>query len=450
MIFGETLTPMAEVLKIAAQSVTALAERFHELPVPMRLFLQMILGGTMAMGASILVLGQLRRLQASLPGIISAATGAMKAQNSTLRSGNVLAGRSAARMLKLNLAMSVFSVAALQMTAALVVFKLLDEKFGYVDKATDMMKEFGYSVLAVGSALENDFETYTVTRRHLIVMAKVLGHSSLAWLEHAKHTEENAKKMVEVREELFKLNRERVIEADRLRNLDALGKHRLEFLSDEHQLIRARLLQQAELNKEIREEYDLMTSGEVLASLDSLAEKSKNAVSQGIPLTRIWKEMKGDIEDTLVRQNEYNIAAPKWVRNLADELKKTGDAGLDSYIKKLDKDLPQHMDTTGGKIIEGMITVGGEIAKTLSGGFSKGFEDGVNEFTAYDLQLQNALNASLKGGFGMGFSSARTEYDEFTRDIREHPIEVKIEINTDSLIDTLNDWADGKFPDTGG
>ena len=450
VIFGETLAPMAEVLKIAAQGVTALAEVFHKIPAPARLFIQMILGGTLAIGGSILAIGQFRRLQAALPGVLGATTVSLNTQNASVRSSarNFTVAHRASMALTSSLGKLSIALAAIPLAVGFA--KWLDSIYDISGKAEEGIDNLKHSLGLFGRQMLRDSELFFETRRSLVAMAKAVGHSELVWLQHAKQTEENVIKMEELRIELSELNNARINELKNMKNLTAEQKHHLEYMSDEQALMRAKIKQMAAINKETREEYDLMTSTEVRDALDSLGEKYKNVISQGLPLPRVWKEMKGDIEDTLVRQNEYNEAAPQWVRDLAAELKRTGDAGLDSYIKKLDEKLPKSFNTTGGKIIRGMVTMGGEVIEIVAGGLTGGFQQGVNAIVGEEQQLREAVSAPLGLGFADGLTDAQEQYRKFADWLREQPLEVKIAINKESLIEALDDWEAGKYPDTGG
>lgn len=205
--------------------------------------------------------------------------------------------------------------------------------------------------------------------------------------------------------------------------------------------------QNKEYIKGLKDTYDLLTGPEVLENLKELVRHERELTSETGNRKVVLEKMKDDVKEQLEWAKKYNTEVPQGIREMYAAMQQEGvvaQGEWDDLFERLDK----HVDAQPGKVIAGFSQAGKAIEDTLKGGFDRGFAEGTNKWTAYDMQLQNALNASLRGGFGMGFDAFRTEVQSIVDEMT--PMEVPIVPNRDIWVQFFYDLADGRYPDTGG
>lgn len=200
----------------------------------------------------------------------------------------------------------------------------------------------------------------------------------------------------------------------------------------------------------LSESYDVWTRQDVLDAMDNLVSDFNQMKEAGIPMKRIWEEMGDNAEEAYGWALDYGMQLTEGVQGMNKEFAQNGVAAIEEWGQKFSNLVPEHVDVTKGKIIEGMVMVRGEIAETLAGGFGQAFTDGVGEWNQRHEELKNAVFNPLDQGFGSGFDSARTQFQEFKNWVNQQPIEVQLKIDAESIIGVFEDWQAGKFPDTGG
>jgi uncharacterized phage infection (PIP) family protein YhgE len=202
-------------------------------------------------------------------------------------------------------------------------------------------------------------------------------------------------------------------------------------------------------NAELRETYDLLTGEEVLENLKQLVREERELTAQGIDRKSVHEAMIDKLVEQLEWAKKYNLELPQGVHEIAKAMEKEALPQTEKWGELFERTF-EHVNAQPGKIIEGMVKVGDSIATELKGGFGRGFKEGTDQWTAYDAQLQNALNATLRGGFGKGFDGFRTEVQNIVDEMNATPMEVAIIPNKDIWIQFFYDLANGRYPDTGG
>lgn len=362
--FGSTLMGVTKALRIGAQAVSGVAKGFYALPPILQLSIHTFTGFIAVTGTLVLATGLLVRAKAGLVGITQKLIGvnAMEVISSTTltartdlqalsylrlvvakRSLNVamvkgVAGMGAGvtQLTGLGLAAGVAgtAVAALAVGFASVSLGLWISDITGLTKAIADAKEPVEEL--TDSVHDLSMDAYYDLRKNTLKLAEAQDHHMATWIKTAYYTKDNAEILAKLNYELTKTSHEMKEAAVAQAALTDAEKHSLEYQSDDQKLKRARLEMMAALNKELREEYDLLTAPEVRTAVRELAGEYENLIGQGFGLARIWEVMEEKLKETLKLQYEYGETAPESIRAMAAAMKEEGIPAFQNYLDKLD------------------------------------------------------------------------------------------------------------------
>lgn len=126
----------------------------------------------------------------------------------------------------------------------------------------------------------------------------------------------------------------------------------------------------------LRKMYGVMSRKDVLENLKKMAGDFDNLRQQGVGVKMVAASMNKEFLKQLKTAKEYGIRLPDSIRKVADEIGKNGYP----QVSKLGDALSGSLTAVTADASHMTVVIrnaSGEIAKTLSGGFGKGAEDGV-------------------------------------------------------------------------
>jgi TP901 family phage tail tape measure protein len=468
---GRNIAPLVEHLTDAARVVSRLAKAFNELPGPVKDGIGALVGIAVTAGPALYFFGMLTRALAgvvSMFGVATAKAGlfgaAMKAQSVAVNSaansvqyfGAKLGPATVATSANVK-AMKAMGGASLLSNASLITLAgtigwligtaiepFVTELFGLEEKFDGLINKVqGLKEGMTQIQFQEQLDAYSKLREKLHLVGE-------EWRVQADFTKENAKRLKELTSKAIEFAHAQNEVVDSTRKFIDKETSRKEFLEQVPALLEKSRLATEAYNETLKEEYDLLNKEDIAKGMDKLVEDFNAMKDIGIDNNQLADAFNGKLIEMLEHAKNNKMELPAGIKEMAKALGDEADPAIKKLMDDIGSALPEHVNAMPGKIIPGMVKVGGEIATQLSGGFNRGFEEGVNKYTAYQEQLKNMLGASLGGGFTVGFDAGRTEINNLAEGLKNRTFTINAIPNYDVFWGALQDILDGKVPDTGG
>jgi TP901 family phage tail tape measure protein len=471
---GQNLYPVVGWLASAAESARDAAKWFNDLGDTWKGVISTAAGLVLVVGPVSYAIGSLFRIMSRMVGLsilfkaswvrnvagamastvapveaVSAAMTVAEARFTTssaaLKTTKIAAGEAAIAMdgLAASIGAVTFNIIA-AFTAGYQFGKFLDEWLGITDKINEHWGNVGTTLDQLTASYEsNNKLAMEQAASHAMLAEKIDAVEIAEALLTAAHNEnyrEVARLNIAIEQMANEYNTARIkIEGV----TEAREEQSIEMKAYQEQIMADRDAEIA-ATKATKEHYDLLTGPEVKGALEELIANRDRLVKTGVKEKLVNEEMAEDLLKYLKLAKEYNLQLDDGVIKWAKTLNEKGIKGFEDLDSLLSRTFT-HVDAQPGKIIEGMVKVGDEIAVNLKGGFQRGFADGMGEFTAFDAQLQDSLNASLQKGFGMGFDKMRTEMQKIVEETKMNPLEIGVYPNKEIWLKFFYDIASGKY-----
>ena len=325
--------------------------------------------------------------------------------------------------------------------------KLLDEYFGWTELIS-------YHLGNVGTQLDELTDTYEGNNK--LAMEQAAAHALLAEKLDAEviaqtlltaaqegNYREVARLNIAIDEmAAFHVKMTRAVEDE----TDAREKQ-TEKMKAYQELIMANRQAEIDATEATKKHYDLMTGPEVAGAMKDLIENRAQMLKGGVAEQLVNEEMAADLMKYLKLAKVYNLTLTEDVVKWAQTLQEKGVKGFENLEDVLSRTFT-HVDAQPGKIIEGMVKVGDEIATSLSGGFGKGFDEGGVRLSAYEMELKGALMRGVTDGFGAGLEQFPSQLRAKIKEIHNSPIMIPVVPDPEVWVQFFNDLAKGKYPNT--
>jgi len=448
---GDNLHFMIRDAAESAKFLAKLAEGFDKLPPTIKGVITGIAALVFAIGPLLYGLGNLARMSArgmglsilfQLPWIKKAAEiRAFGASTSTASLAVQKFGQAAGAWKALNIAGLIGTAAV----AGWTLGKTFDDLFGITDKLNAKFGEFGNTTKEISSVYEKHGGLMQENAMSAAKLAEQIGETDLkerllkASLEG--NSLEVSRLVVEVNGLAAAYNKETI--AAKLAN-QTLEKRKTGAEQVAEAMIKLQE-EEAKATAEIKKQYDLMTSDEVMGALDELMVKREKARRDGISEAQINRAMAQEFLDYLKLAQEYNLEIDDGMKKWANTLKEEGVQGFEEVEKLLER-TNQHIDAQPGKVIEGMVMVGDSVATHLTNGFGRGFEAGSSKLTSFQAELRGALMRGVTDGFGAGFEQFPAQLRASLKEIYNSPLKIPVVPDEDVWLQFFYDLAKGKYP----
>lgn len=281
----------------------------------------------------------------------------------------------------------------------------------YQDQATGLAEN--------EEAFRSQLDAYTKLRDQLGLIGE-------EWDVQAEHTEDNARRLSTLTDKVIKLAQEE----RNLQDTQAEGMTIHEQALDIDARAKAQvadalanLQQQEEAHlATLKEKYDLMSGEDAVAGLQSLVEEFE-ALKGKVDEVQLADAMNAPMEDLLELAARNKMELPEGVREMAKALGENASPEIQKLIEGWHTFNTDARAT--GEILDGIFWSRGEqVESTLHGGFKRGIEQGVQD-----------------GGVAM---------DAFVQRLENTTIYIPVQPNLDSWNKAVDDYINGRVPDTSG
>jgi TP901 family phage tail tape measure protein len=447
---GENLAFAVDMFAGLADRIAKGAALFNEMPNWFKDASIAIGGFVFAIGPVLYALGSLARMTARFTGLSILFQAAWARKTGAMLAGVNAAEVASAKFKILGVSIGTFSASVISaFTIGFQFGQLLDDWIGITDKLNKKFGEFKDTATEIASVYENNSEVMNTAVDAAMKLAHSIGAvteaevlSQVAFEGNTKMVSHQIRRINELAAAYNKAH----IKVEGLTEAEQEAARKRE---QEAEALRLADEQNQQYVEGLKDTYDLLTGPEVLENLQALVRHERELTEQTGNRKVVLEKMKDKIKEQLEWAKKYNLELPEGILTLYEALKKEGIVAQGEWDHLFER-IDEHVDATPGKFIDGMIKVGDEVATQLKGGFSRGFAEGIDQWTAHDQQLQGALNATLRGGFGKGFDGFRTEVQGIVDEMNANPLEVAIVPNKDIWVQFFYDLADGRYPDTGG
>ena len=362
--FGSTLLPVTAALRAGATAVSGVAKGFHALPPILQLSIHAMTAFAATVGVAVLATGMLLRAKSGLVGMSQKLIGANAVETLSVIRGNTAIRLATLNTIQLRVAKQGLALEMLRGTSKLgtgitaltgfgtaagvagIAVAALGAGFAgwslgrWISEITGLTKAVADAKEPVEELMDSvhdlSMDAYYDLRKNTLKLAEAQDHHMATWIKTAYYTKDNAEILAKLNYELTKTSHEMKEVAVAQAALTDAEKHSLEYQSDDQKLKRARLDMMAALNKELREEYDLLTAPEVRTAVRDLAGEYDSLVGQGFKVAKIWEVMEEKLKETLKLQYEYGETAPESIRAMAAAMEKQGIPAFQKYLDKLD------------------------------------------------------------------------------------------------------------------
>lgn len=174
----------------------------------------------------------------------------------------------------------------------------------------------------------------------------------------------------------------------------------------------------------LREELGLFNKGDIAKGMEDMVKLYDDMKQSGVDRNQLGEHFSDEMMKWLKLAEENKVAIPKGVKEMGDEL----DTKVNPAINKMLVNWrPFHVNVKDtGKVIDGMFDPDrtDQIGIAIGGGFKKGVNEGITHGTV--------------------------EMDKFVKRIEDDVIYIPVQPNFDSWNKAVDDYIEGRVPDTGG
>jgi len=435
--FRPVLLPALEKL---AEVMKTTVDVFHSMPAGMQKSVSSMIGLALAIGPVVWIGGRLVGLVGWLIGGLGGLTGSLGLTAAAMtETGAAAAGATTAIGGFQVVLAGVVGVASYKITKAILeatgAYAAMGKALGLVAKGP--LAEFAAS-------MAKNQEEYN---RTLIVYNKIrkeLGLTGEAWRVGAEWTKENATMLARLYPQAVKVEHAQKKLAAATRATSAANKDMsssINMLGIIGPVVTGNVLQQkaayeqlkpkleaanqsyGEYIASLKQEFDLLSKGDISKQLGEMAKKYDQLSSAGINQKQISAAMGDELLRLLKLGKDYGITLPDSIKKFADSIAKNGNPAIALLADSM-TGLPKYAVLGAGGMVKAFDSTGKEIHDSLSGGFGKGIEDGVK----YGTQV----------------------VQDFKRNLESEVFKVKITPDLTDFKRKIQDSLDGRTPnDTG-
>jgi TP901 family phage tail tape measure protein len=272
----------------------------------------------------------------------------------------------------------------------------IEELLGIDDalfKVAEKSKDLEQGLAGSEKAFRSQMNAY----QELIKRLKLSGDE---WRVQAEWTEENAKRLSTLTEKAIEYARANRTVGDTLKKNqeienDGSAQKRINELL-------AKKKAQEEYVANLKEEYDIQTKGDIVPNLQKMVKEYNALKDAGADQVQLAEEFGQKLLDQVAIADRNKVALPAGVTAMAKALNEQVDPALKKQMTNLSERLPGHINVMGGKVIDGMVKVGGKVATELSGGFQKGFESAGEKSDILKAALKSQVENGVKEGVVLG------------------------------------------------
>ena len=447
---GNNLGPIADQFGGLADMVQESAKWFDGLPPTAKSVTIGLTEMLMTVGPLTYAFGSLARMAARFTGLSILFKAAWVKKVAAMMMGKEAADLTAGSFTILG--KSVKSVASGMVAAGIAGWefgKLIDKWFGITDWLNKKFGELQSSAESVADIFDKDAVAMWDAANQADGLARKIGQVDLAnklmAAAHAGNTRAVSTLIQKINEEAEAYNKARI-------KVDGLTTAQEEQLRKE-KIIAEQKAQAIALEEErmaqVLDEHELMTKDQVIEKMDTIIGQYQDSINKGVVLSRVNKNFGDELLEILGWAKDYKLTLPDAAMEMAKSMHDTGSPAA-KEIDDILKEWPTMLNEAPGEFIDGMVKVGDKIADTLKGGLNRGFAEGMNEYTAFDEQLNTALNVTLRKGFGKGFDGFREEMQKIVDETLSKPVVVPVIPDADLFNSAYQDIIEGRIPDTGG